>query len=219
MVLEELGDDRCGMVGDRDSEERITDRVSSKTTVDKHPCDRFNATQRNQIPSDEETDWRFNGKVCNRASQGSENTCFLQPFFHSAQEGSGEMESNIRFESTQSEGEEGEIQNGDCRECQRAAKSRRVGNVNRSHRCLSSYSGGTEAQEIFSICVQWDSLPVQGATDGLDFITTGVHKGDKDNTAIFTSKRSESPSISRRLVDTWEKLPAGERTHSRCWYS
>ena len=123
------------------------------------------------------------------------------------------MESNIRFESTQSEGEEGEIQNGDCRECQRAAKSRRVGNVNRSHRCLSSYSGGTEAQEIFSICVQRDSLPVQGATDGLDFITTGVHKGDKDNTAILTPKRSESPSVSRRLVDTWERLPAGERTH------
>ena len=44
MVLEELGDDRCRMVGDRDSEERIADRVSSKTTVDKHLCDRFNAT-------------------------------------------------------------------------------------------------------------------------------------------------------------------------------
>ena len=204
-------------MGFEGSEERLQDSVLVKTPS----CEKAEGFKASSRPFKENSnngtvDSAF-GQKCDRGSDRSSNSRFLQPLLCDAQERVREVESYSRSQQFGSVlHTKGRIQNGDCRGCERVDRHRRVGRVSRLSGCLFPYVDPSQFKKVPEIYAKWKDLSVQGASNGPLFLSKGVHKADKGDQGICTKAGGGGSSVHRRLVSSCTKPKFSSSAHLLC---
>ena len=133
-----------------------------------------------------------------RGGSGYDIAGLLQPSLPSTEAG-WFIPSHHRLEETQPVYYSPFIQDGNPVLNHSSSSTQRVDNEDRSERCLPSYPGTCQHQEILQICGGWNSLPIQGSPIRPLHGSERVHKDSSSSSSSLTFSRHPSPCISGRL--------------------
>ena len=139
-------------------------------------------------------------KRCNRTCLSSRNgNRFLLNIFCSSKE-NRRLETNHKSKTSEQVSKEIAFQNGLSKQGHKSSTTRRLGNFNRSVRCLSAYTNTCEIQKVSPLLDTGKSLPVHLSLFRSNASPEDFYKGSVGNCSTPEIAKCPSSSISRRLV-------------------
>ena len=130
---------------------------------------------------------------------GEMKTGFYSTFFCSPKE-NGRFETNHKSETSEQVSKETAFQNGLSKQSHKPSTTRRLGNFNRSGRCLSTYTHPCKIQKIPTFLYTRKSLPIHQSLFRSNSSTKDIYEDSVGNCGTFKTAKCPSSSISRRLV-------------------
>ena len=186
-------------LGGRDAQKGIQIQFCRKISVDHDTISDFTSKGYSEERSYDGTDTRITNEKSSRKGDKRRFTRVLQPFFCGPQAREGEVETNFRFEHTEQFHFKRKIQDGNCRDNKKSAKSRGIRCFDRSVGCISPHTHKRKLQEISEISCGGCVVPIQSPSNGSDRLCSSIHKSVQRSEGTFTAPDHTVKSIPGRL--------------------
>ena len=171
--------------------------VSSKTSSNRHTG---NISPKRKFRYFRSRSGRLIKKRCNRDSSTSRNKFrFLQYLFPGSQK-EWENETRHKSETPKHLSSEDSLQNGHICKSFELSETKRLGNISRSQRCLSTYSNFCETSEVSPILHKQKVLSVQIPVLRTNLCASRVFENNSSYCSSFKGAKYKTDIIPRRLV-------------------
>ena len=143
---------------------------------------------------------RFIRKKCNRTCcKSREPNRFLQYIFPSTKK-EWKNETNHKFETPQPVSQETTFQNGHFEQSVESSETKRLGNINRFNRCISTHTNFFKTPEVSQILCRKPLLSMENNVLRTNISTTGFYQNGVCSSSIFENTQCSSSSLPRRLA-------------------
>ena len=177
---------------------RLPSRISNSSQIFGNKKDKICKTRFGNLSKRDNTAFKERSHRTNSVLQAKFR--FLQYTFHHSKK-EWEITTCNKSETPQQVSREETFQNGYISQGFKSCKSRRLGFINRSDRCLPSRSYSCQSSQISKIPHKRSKLSVESNVLRPYICTKGLHKDNVGCDGSFTSAKCTNSSLSRRPFD------------------
>ena len=193
-----MGRNNLRSVGTVGHKRRLQTRISQEASFFRHY--QYNCSRYRKKYYIRRNSHSFVKRCYRKGTSRTEPSRFLQYLIFSSKE-KRQNETGDKFKTTQSVSLQEAFQNGHISQSIEFSKTKRLGSLNRSERCLSSYSNIPCPQKISEVLFSRSMLPMESHVFWTDSGTSCVHKNSVSSSSILENIEHTPSSVSRRLAE------------------
>lgn len=136
-----------------------------------------------------------------KSTFSSESQRFLQHLISSSQE-MREIKNGHESETIEWSFKKDSFQNGLNDKSNQSSQTKRLGDISRSFRCISTCTTVSKSQKIHEILYTKPMLSVENSLFRTNVCSKSVHKNSNSSSSVFEKTKHQTSSLSGRLVDS-----------------
>lgn len=193
-----MGKNNIRPMGSVHHKRRLQTRVSSKTSIFRHCLHKYSKERRKYCFRG--GNFSFGKRRYRKSTYRTNSSRFLQYLISSCQE-KRQNETCYKLETSQSIPVQETFQDGYTHESDKFSKTKRLGCLNRSERCISAHTNFSGSQKISEVLFPRPMLPVEGDVFRANCSSTSFYQNSNSSGCLFTNSKCSSSSVSRRLAE------------------